>query len=90
MFNSRQEREAVFHASTLSLGLIQSPIQWVPWAHSPRLKRTMREADHSAPSSTEGKNKRIYSTTTPYVFMEWCLIKHKDSFTVYIVCKCTL
>jgi hypothetical protein len=32
------------------------PIQWVPGAVSPEVKRPSREADHSPPSSTEVKN----------------------------------
>jgi hypothetical protein len=46
-------------ASTTSrpnLGLTQPPIQWVPGALSPGVKRPGREADHSPPSSAEVKN----------------------------------
>jgi hypothetical protein len=35
---------------------IQLPVQWVPGALSPGLKRQGREANHSPPSSTEVKN----------------------------------
>jgi hypothetical protein len=34
----------------------QPPIQWVPGALSPGVKRQGREADHSLPSSAEVKN----------------------------------
>jgi len=38
--------------SRMALGPIQSPMQWVPGALSPGVKR---KADHSPPSSTEVK-----------------------------------
>jgi hypothetical protein len=40
-------------ASKTALGLTQPPIQWVPGALSLGVKRPVREADHSPPSSTE-------------------------------------
>jgi hypothetical protein len=36
------------------------PIQWVPGAISPGIKRPGREAGHSPPSSLEVKNGEIY------------------------------
>jgi len=50
-------------------------IQWVPG-----IKRPRREADHSLQSSAEVKNAWIYTSTLPYVFMVWCLVKPRDSF----------
>jgi hypothetical protein len=38
------------------------------------------EANHS-PSSAEIKNAWSYTSTSPHVFMVWCLIKQKDNFT---------
>jgi hypothetical protein len=35
------------------LGSTQPPIQWVPWAFSPGIKRQGREADHSPAASAE-------------------------------------
>jgi hypothetical protein len=43
-------------ASTLALGPTQSPIQLVPEAASPRVKRQRGEADHSSPFSAKVKN----------------------------------
>jgi hypothetical protein len=44
-------------------------------------KRPGREADHSIPSSTEVHN--AWSCTSILrVFMAWCLIKHRDNFTL--------
>jgi hypothetical protein len=39
------------------------------------------EADHSPPSSAEVKNEWNYTSTPQYVFMVWCLVKHRDNFT---------
>jgi hypothetical protein len=40
----------------------------------------MREADHSPPSRAEVKNAWNYTSTLPYVFMVWCLVKHRANF----------
>jgi hypothetical protein len=52
-------------------------------AISSGVKRLCREADHSPPTSAELKNTEIYTSTPPYAFMAWCLIKHSDDFTFY-------
>jgi len=39
-----------------------------------------READHSSPSSAEVKNTWSYTFTPQYVFMVWCLVKHRDNY----------
>jgi hypothetical protein len=44
------------------MGPTQPPIQWVPGALSPRVKRPGRETDHSAPSSAEVKNSGTKTT----------------------------
>jgi hypothetical protein len=56
-------------SSSLALGPTQPPIQYVPWTISPGLKRPEREADHSPPSSADVKERWIYTSTSPYVFM---------------------
>jgi hypothetical protein len=43
-------------------------------------KYVQHEADHLLPSSAEVKNTRSYTSTPPYVFMAWYLIKHKIAF----------
>jgi hypothetical protein len=65
--------------SRMALGPTQPPIQWVPVAPSLGVKRPGHETDHSPPSST-----RMRGAIPPlpqYVFMVWCLVKHRDNFT---------
>jgi hypothetical protein len=45
-----------FTESRRALGPTQPPIQSTPWALSPGVKQSGREADHSPPSSAEIKN----------------------------------
>jgi hypothetical protein len=59
----------VLSTSRPDLGPTQPPIQWVPGALSPGVKRPGREDDHSPPTSAEVKNTWIYTSTPPYVFM---------------------
>jgi hypothetical protein len=47
----------------------QPPIQWVPGAFSPGVKRPGREVDHSPPTSAEVKKMWFYTSTPPYAFM---------------------
>jgi hypothetical protein len=71
----------LFTASRTALGSTQPAIQWVTGAVFLGLKRLGREADNSPPSSAEVKNAWSYTSTPQYVFMVWCLVKHRDSFT---------
>jgi hypothetical protein len=70
-------------ASRTVLGPTQSPIQWVPGALSLEVKRPVREADHSPPSSAEVKDwveLYLHSPNTP----SWRgarLKNHRDNFT---------
>jgi hypothetical protein len=73
-------------ASRTALGFTQPPIQWVPGVLSLGVKRPGREADHSHPSSAEVKNAWSYTSTPQYVFLAWCLVKHRDTFTFYLIC----
>jgi hypothetical protein len=50
-------------------GPTQPPIQWVPGAFSPGVKRQEREADHSPPTNAEVKKIWTYTSTPPYAFM---------------------
>jgi hypothetical protein len=53
-----------------------------PGALSLGVKRPGREADHSPPSSDEVKYAWSYTSTPQFVFMAWCLVKHRDNFTL--------
>jgi hypothetical protein len=46
----------------------------------PGVKRPESEADQSHPSSAEVKNAWSYNSTPQYVFMAWCLVKHRGNF----------
>jgi hypothetical protein len=50
-----------------------------------RVKRPGREANHSPPSSAVVTNAWSYTSTPQYVFMPWCLVKHRDIFTFYLL-----
>jgi hypothetical protein len=53
----------------------------IPRSFSPRVKWLRCEADNSPPSGNMDKNVWSYISTPSYVFMLWCLVKHKDNFT---------
>jgi len=59
------------------LGRTQPLIKCVPGAPSPGVNRPKREAEHSPPSIGDVRNTWSYTSTPPYVFMAWCLIKHR-------------
>jgi hypothetical protein len=77
----------IFPFDTVSrptLGLTQPPIQLVAGALSLGVKRQGREADHSPPSSIEVKECLELHLHTQYVFMAWCLVKHRDDFILLL------
>jgi hypothetical protein len=47
----------------------------------PGVKRPEHEANHSPTAGVEVKNAWSYTSTPQYVFMSWCLVKHRDNFT---------
>jgi hypothetical protein len=59
-----------------ALGPSQPPIHWLPG-----VKRQGREADNSPPFSAEVKNTWSYTSSPPYAFMAWCLVKQRENFT---------
>jgi hypothetical protein len=71
-FDFRQELRIFlfFTASRPVLGPAQPPIQRVPAAFTPGVKRPGREADHSPPSNVEAKNTWCCTSTPPYVFIQ--------------------
>jgi len=50
-----------------------------------KVKRPGREPDHSPPSSVEVKNAWNYNYTPQYVFIAWCLVKHRDTYIFYLL-----
>jgi hypothetical protein len=55
------EARIFFILSRPALGSTQPPIEWVPGALSPGLKRQGRETDHSPPANAEvKKNVELY------------------------------
>jgi hypothetical protein len=62
--------------SRSALGTTQPPIQWVTRFLSPGVKRPVREADHSPPTTAEAES--IYTSNSPYVFTAWYPVKHRD------------
>jgi hypothetical protein len=69
-------------ASRRALWSTQSPNQQVLGALSPGLKRPLHEADHSSPSSVEDEMRGAIPPLPQYVFMAWCLVKHRDNFNL--------
>jgi hypothetical protein len=64
------------------LGPIHPPTRWVGRGRGVLSPWVEREADHSPPSSAKVKNAYSYTSTPPYDFMTWCLVKHRDNFTL--------
>jgi hypothetical protein len=87
-FDSRQGQRRDFFSSSPNNILILRPtqpsMQWVQGAFIQGVKRPGREADHSPPSNTEVKNAWSYTSSPPYVFMAWCLVKHRDNFALFL------
>jgi hypothetical protein len=51
------------------------------------LKRPERETQYLPPPNVEFKNARSYISTSPYVFIVWYLIKHRDKFKFAFICN---
>jgi hypothetical protein len=50
------------------------------------VKWAERESDQSPPSSTEVKTcEELHLHTPQYVFMAWCLVKHRDNFNFTLI-----
>jgi hypothetical protein len=74
-FESRKGKEFLLSTSFRQvLGPIQLSIQWLTGTLSPGIRRPGREADHEPTTSAEVKRVWIYTSTTPYSFMAYCLI----------------
>jgi len=53
---------------------------WVPGSPALGIKWLGSEADHSPPSSTAVKNACSYTSTPPYIFTAWCLVRQRENF----------
>jgi hypothetical protein len=51
---------------------------------TPGIKRPVRKADHLPPSNAEVRIRGAVPPLIQYVFMAWCLIKHRENFTVIL------
>jgi hypothetical protein len=60
----------------------QPHTQWTLGGSFPRSKADKSCSYHSPPFSTEVKNAWSYTSTLLCVSMMWCLIKHRDNFTI--------
>jgi hypothetical protein len=56
-------------SSKTTLRPTQPPIQWVPGALFPGVKRPGREADYSHPTNSEVKKTWLYTSNPPYALM---------------------
>jgi hypothetical protein len=82
-----------------ALGPTQPPVQWVSGTLSLGIRQLGHEADSSPPFSTEVKNVWSYASTpvtsswhgtqlnSGYIFMAWCLVKHRNSTFTLASCK---
>jgi hypothetical protein len=62
-----------------SLSLLSSGYRG-PRTLPPGVKRPGREVDNSPPSNVEVKKMWSYTSISSYVFMAWCLVKHRKNF----------
>jgi hypothetical protein len=60
------------------------PIQCIPGAISMAMKRPGRETDHSPLFHAQIISTLSYSSTPPYVFTMWCLIKHRNNIVEFV------
>jgi hypothetical protein len=80
-FESRQGQEfSLLQVVQTSPGAHPASYPMIPGALSPGVERPGHKADHSPPASAEVKKMWLYTSTPPYAFMVWCLIKHRDDF----------
>lgn len=76
-YGSIPGRGMSFFCSQQCLDCTQPLIQWVL-----RVKWLRCEADNSPPSSAKvNNNSWSYTSSAPYAFLVWCVIKHRDNFS---------
>jgi hypothetical protein len=72
-------RNISLHSIQTGSGSTQHHVQLVPGALSVVVKWQEHEADHSCPSVAEVKHVWSHTSTPPYDFMLWHLIKHRTT-----------
>jgi len=72
---------------TDSEGLPSLLSNWAPGALSLGINRSGGETDHSPPSIAEFNNVRTHTSTPPYTFMEWYLVKQRIAFMAWYLVK---
>jgi hypothetical protein len=55
---------------------------WIYTSTPPYAFMAKREADYSSPSRTQVKNVWSYTSTVRCISIAWCLVKHRDNFTL--------
>jgi hypothetical protein len=83
-FHSEKLIISDFGVYPLYMWLVYSRGSAVGIAVSLGIKRPGRGADHSTPTSADGKKTWIYTSTPPVVFVAQCLVKHRHNFTFYL------
>jgi len=73
------------HTSRTALGPTQPPIQWVPVALFLGLKRSVREAEHLHPSSSEVNNVWSCTSTPQYALIVWCSVKARGRLYLFLL-----
>jgi hypothetical protein len=72
---------SLFHRVQTGSGAHPAPYPMGIADPSLEVKRPWREADNSSPSVAEVKNVWRCTFTPQYVFIAWCLVKHRNYFT---------
>jgi hypothetical protein len=67
--------------SRMGMGPTQPPIQWVPGLLSLGVKQLKHEADHSPHLVLRSGMHGPIFPFPQYIFMVWCLVRHKENFT---------
>jgi hypothetical protein len=76
-FPAKAEMSPFFIASRLALGA-----QTASCKIGAEVRRFGLQADELPPPSVNVKNSWNYISTPPYIFMTWCLITHRNNFTI--------
>jgi hypothetical protein len=79
---------------TIAFRLVPGPteprIKWVPGVLYLGVKRPVREADYSPPSSAEVKNAWSYTPLPQYAFMAWCSVKAQGQlYLIFYLSLCS-